>query len=144
MSYLILNLNNELYKIAEDDLEKNAILINRELIQKTISITTQDFQDLQLYKKLFESSDGVNYTLKPSLGYNSDKKEIENYINYLMESIRFFLDNNKQNPMINKWQTYYDYLNSFNINTINFPLNISFEEYLYNNNVSVLNTLQLP
>jgi hypothetical protein len=55
-----------------------------------------------------------------------------------------FTNNNPNHSLLNRWNDYYNQVNSLNLDSITYPLNKSLEQYFKDQNQISLNTLQLP
>jgi len=148
MSYFIFlkdldNVEGSLYRIAENQSDLD-----------NLNIIKTDYKILEDSQANF---DLVKYRNK-SVFYNNNslifkdhqiiptriKIHLELYISQVLKSIKIFLENNPNHILYNRWNDYYNQLNSLNLDSISFPLNISLEQYLKNQNQTSLNTLQLP
>ena len=72
---------------------------------------------------------------------------LENYsgINpYIRKMRKEFLKNNKNHQLFNRWNNYYTQLNNLDLNSIEYPLNKSLEQYFKDQNLPSLNPLQIP
>lgn len=148
MPYLIFqNLNNvdgSLYKIAESTSDLDKLNIEKSLY-KILEISIDNFENIKLTKKICNKFQN-EIPLITDLPYTHslNKEDIVKYITNFKNLIKNFTDNNPNHSDYTKWNNYYNFLNNFNVNNITYPLNISFEEYLKNNNQTYLNPLQIP
>jgi hypothetical protein len=138
--------NTALYKIAEnsDELKNFNIIVNHyDLIEDNNS---QNFLDVKLNKKIVvkHENNSILYQDDVSEKGFKNKEQLDKHIVIAKNTIKLFLDNNLNNSLFSKWNNYYNQLSSLDTNSINYPLNISLEEYFYNSNLPILNTLQLP
>ena len=152
MSYFIFskNLNDiegTLHKIAENQSDLN-----------NLNITLSDYKIIEDSQENFNA---VKFGTKYPLKYNNNvisfdtveivegkglfnKDQLQSYVNNYKILIKQFTDNNPNNPLFNKWDNYYNQLNSFDLNTITYPLNKSLEQYFNDLGQPSLNPLQLP
>lgn len=137
-------INGSLYKIAENKFD----LDNLNIIQsnyKIIEVSQNNFDDVKYVIKQVLNYDGntVNYL---DIEYTGavDKNSFLKEINGCKNAIIQFLNVNKGHPLYSKWNDYYNQLSNLNLNNINYPLNISLEQYLNNIGQTSLNILQLP
>jgi hypothetical protein len=159
MSYFIFlkNTNNNegsLYRIAENQSDLN----NLNIIQSDYKI----IEDSQI------NFDAVKYGTKNIISFNSDtityedivtvfsdgvkdgvvvksaKEYLNDYILNCKNIINQFLKNNQNHQLFNRWNDYYNQLNNLNLNSIQYPLNTSLEQYFKDQNLPSLNPLQIP
>jgi hypothetical protein len=149
------NVDGTLYRIAENQNDLN-----------DLNIVLSDYKIIEDSQVFF---DAVKYGTKQIVKYNnnliiSEDLEIK-YIDIVnkdgkiilfakqllgidisvcKESIHVFLKNDKNHPQFEKWNSYYNQLNSLNLDSIQFPLNCSLEQYFKNQGLVSLNPLQLP
>jgi hypothetical protein len=137
------NVENTLYRIAENQFDLN----NLNISQTDCKI----IEDSQL------NFDLVKYGNKFIIKYNNniityvdhiisflDKKMLQKHIDSFKNSIKQFIDNNPGHLLFNRWNNYYNQLNSLDLNTITYPLNMSLEQYFKDQGQESLSTLQLP
>jgi len=149
MAYFIFNknsdkINGSLCKIAENKSD----LDNLNIIQsnyKIIEVSQNNFNDVKYIIKQILNYDGntVNYLDFEHKG-PVDKNSFLKEINVCKNAIKQFLDADKEHPFYNKWNDYYNQLNSLNLDTITYPLNKSLEQYFNDLGQPSLNILQLP
>ena len=148
MSYFIFlknfdNVEGGIYKIAENQSDLN----NLNIIQSDYKI----IEDSQ------ENFNSVKYRTKAVLKYNNNtiffdneskkydiKDDLKNEIDNFKHSIKQFTDNNPNHPLYNRWNDYYNQLNSLNLNNIIYPLNKSLEQHFNDLGQPSFNILQLP
>jgi len=160
MSYFIF-LNNQddvggtLCKIAENqnDLNNlNIILSDYKIIEDSqvffdaVKYRTQDI--IKYSNNLIISEPLVTVfqdeVLKNGQIIKSAKEFLNDYIITCKNLINLFLKNNNTHPNFKIWSDYYDQLNSLDLDSIEYPLNYSLEQYFKNQNLISLNPLQLP
>jgi hypothetical protein len=160
MSYFIF-LNNQddvggtLCKIAENqnDLNNlNIILSDYKIIEDSqvffdaVKYRTQDI--IKYSNNLIISEPLVTVfqdeVLKNGQIIKSAKEFLNDYIITCKNLINLFLKNNNNHPNFKIWSDYYDQLNSLDLDSIQYPLNYSLEQYFKNQNLISLNPLQLP
>jgi len=148
MAYFIFNKNSEglngsLYKIAENESDLNNL--NLQTSEYKIIIDSQENFNAVKYKtKYAESYNGgtINY-INMEVGFAS-KDQLTKYIDESSKFIKNFTEKNLNHPLYNIWNSYLNQLNSFNVDNITYPLNISLEQHFNNLNQLALNTLQIP
>ena len=146
MSYFIF-LNNQtqdsLYRIAENQSDLNNLNIDKS--NYTIIEDTQiNFENVKygLKNAIKYNGQTITYSDNPAISIN--KNDLTNIINALKISIEQFLKNNVNHPLYNRWNDYYNQLNSLNLNSITYPLNKSLEQYFNDLGQTSLSPLQLP
>jgi len=123
LSYL--NINQSDYKIIENNLE--------------------NYNDVLLRKRypLYYNENNINFI--DQINLFDIKEDLNNYVIQVKKTLKLFTDNNLTNALYTPCINYYNYLDKeFDINLINFPLNISLEEYLSLKNINFINPLQIP
>jgi hypothetical protein len=140
------NIENTLIRIAEDQQELNAILstVND---YKLIEITQEKFNDVKINKSpviKYVDNDVIYNQNQPSSGHFRNSKDLKIILDPIKNNIQFFLDSNKNSLLFDKWNNYLNFLNNLNLESLNYPIESSFEEYLSKNNIFFLNPLQLP
>jgi len=149
MSYFIFlknseNISNNLYKIAKDQTYLNYLNLGNLDNYTIIQDTEENFNLVRLGikgVKTYANNQIIYYDLSYNFG---NKKTAEINLNNIKENIILFLKNNTNSPIFQMWNDYYNQLSNFNLDTINYPLSISFEQYFENNGLISLNPLQLP
>lgn len=147
MSYFIFiksfeDSTGSLYRIAENQSD----LTNLNIIQ----------EDYKIIEDSIDNFNAVKYGTKIVLEYNLntiiykdvinsfDKNLLQIYINNFKKEIKDFTDNNLDHPLFDRWSNYYTQLNNLNLDNINYPLNISLEQYFNEFGQTSLNPLQIP
>jgi len=148
MSYFIFtkdldNVDGTLYRIAENLSDFNNLNISKENY-KIIEDSENNF-NLVKYKTKYASKynqNDINYIDTQIKFLNWD--ELNNYISNVKKEIKCFLDNNPNNSLKSKWDSYYIQLNTLTESQFTFPLNKSLEQYFKDQEQPSLNPLQLP
>jgi len=156
MSYFIFLKNSEgvissLVKIAENQSDLNNSTLN--LSDYTvIEDTQQNFDSVRLGSKFVVSYSAniITYenTVKP--GYenitkiNFSKDILADYIKEYKDEIQLFLQNYQSSPLFTRWTDYYNQLSNLNLNSINYPLNETLEQYFQDNGQPAYSPLQIP
>ena len=149
MSYFVFpknsaNIENILYRIAENELDLNNLNIS-EGAYKIIQDSQDNFLQVKLSNRLCISYDNNDKIVFKNLSpYFKNKLQLNIHIDYIKQSIKSFLDTNESHPNFNNWNNYYNFLSTLNTRPIVYPLNKSFEQYLYDENIPFFNILQLP
>ena len=148
MSYLIFlkdknNIEGSLYAIAEtqNDLDN-------------LNIVKSDYKILEISNDEFNLvKNGIKSVIKyndDAVIYNDSSKIFKNKVELSLtlesykQKIKNFLDNNPNHLLFNKWNNYYNQLNSLDLNLITFPLNKSLEQHFNDLGQPSLNILQIP
>ena len=145
MAYLIVNDQNVLYKIAENDTDKNSLNCTFPPYT-TIDISDADF--LKVKQNLFDIniSDGsATFTDRADPDLSKTEEEIKAYHKMIIEYFKQFLMHNTSNPFYTPCQNYCNYLETLDYSSITFPiLGKTWEQYCEENSIPYLNTLQIP
>jgi len=147
MSYFIFaknleNIPGTIYKIAENEFDLN----NLNIFQSDYKIIedSQNFNDVKYGNKLPLKYNGNTITfINQTISYFL-KTELQNYVNNNKSSIKHFLDINPNHQLFNRWNNYFNQLNNLNLDSINYPLNKSLEQYFNDLAQPSYNILQLP
>ena len=148
MAYLIFikeqNVDGSIFKLAEDINSLNIIKNNVQDLStlNIIEVSTNEFDTIKLYLKLpfkYNNNNQVVYLDNPKIGFQN-KTDLESYIN---GKINAFSINRIKNVDYTQFDLYIEQLKNVNLNTINFPLNTTLEQYFKDNQKSYYNHLQL-
>jgi mRNA-degrading endonuclease YafQ of YafQ-DinJ toxin-antitoxin module len=149
MPYFIFNKNQEdisgtFYRMAENESDLNNLNIeitNYNIIQESL----ENFNNVKFQIKFpisYNISNVINYeNLNPLF---TRKENLEKIVNNLKQQINLFLKNNQNHPLFDRWNSYYNQLNSLDLETINYPLTMSLEQYFNNLGQPSYSVLQLP
>jgi len=148
------NIENTLYRIAENQSDLNNLNINQ-LDYKIIEDSQENFNAVKYGTKgiVKYNNDIITYEntiiifddfLKNGVLVKSGKEYLNDYILNCKNKINQFLKNNKNHQLFNLWNDYYNQLSSLNLDSIQYPLNTSLEQYFKDQNLTSLNPLQLP
>jgi len=148
MSYFIFlknedNIQGSVYKIAENeyDLDNCNININ---FYKIIEDTIENFTAVKFAKKNILSYNNNNIVYTNGTPRFIKKIILQKYVTHFKEYIQNFLSNNPNHPLFNRWQDYYNQLNNLNLDNIDYPLEMSLEEYFFNLQLPSYSPLQVP
>jgi len=147
MAYFIFdkleNVDGSLYRIQENLSDLNNTNINQ--------------NDYKIIEDTQDNFNTVKYSLKSVLKFNNNiiiyentpivpiiKNELKFKINEIKNIINPFLKNNKNHPLFDRWNNYYNQLNSLDLDSITYPLNKSLEQYFNDLGQPSYNILQLP
>jgi hypothetical protein len=146
MPYIILNKStNGIYAVVENDSHKNEFNTNlydvktidetsfNNIILSLVDVTTNDNGNTFSY---------VDIKNGP-LPYLLNKENFVNYINNLKNNLKSFLESNPNSVIYTKGNVFLNSLNTLNINSINFPLSTTVEEYFKQQNIGFLHPYQI-
>jgi hypothetical protein len=159
MAYFIFtkteNNSGSIYRIAENQSDLN----NLNIIQSDYTIIEEsslNFNAVKYGTKNIIQYSGNTITYEDSFIdfkdetnqkgeiVKSAKQILSDYISNLKVFIQNFTNNNKNHPLFNRWNDYYNQLNTLNLDNITYPLNVSLEQYFKENNKNSFHPLQLP
>jgi hypothetical protein len=144
MAYIIRQ-GNILSKIAKDDTDKNEQNLSSE-IYSSIDISDSDFLKLKKSRATV-TIDGDNVTINDVASTTfEDSNALTLEIDSIKYSLKQFLDisSNSSKAIYSVAQTYYNTLDIFDVSTISFPLNKTWEEYCEENSITYIHPLQIP
>jgi hypothetical protein len=158
MAYFIFIKNSEdvqntLYRIAENEFDLNNLNISQ-TNYKIIEDSQSNFDAVKYgTKNVLKYNNNITYedkitsfedVIKDGLLVKSGKEYLNDYVLNCKNAINQFLKNNQNHQLFNRWNNYYNQLNSLDLNTITYPLNTSLEQYFKDQGQESLSTLQLP
>jgi len=139
------NINNTIYRIAENENDLNNLNIFQN-DYKIIEDSQSNFNLVKLRTKhpcKYDNNTITYIDFIPTVAFTS-QKELQEYINFIKQSIKQFTDNNPSHPLLSRWSNYYMQLNNLNLDSITYPLNKSLEQYFSDLGQTSLNPLQIP
>jgi|TARA_R100001460_G_scaffold20153_1_gene41874 hypothetical protein len=147
MAYVIVNTSdNEIYRIAENDAAKNDQNVLWELYS-AVDITDEEFTKIKTNAATVTVSGG-SATVTDVTGFSSEgdsKENLQAYHTNIKTLLKGFLDNNPSSKSLySAAQTYYNYLNVLDYDSLSYPLNKGWEKYCEDNSISYLHALQIP
>lgn len=148
MSYFIFQKNmdgvvNSLYRIADNENDLNNLNINKS--DYKIVQDSQGIYNNVRYNKIRVTKYTGNNVSFENLNFNYKAAiELNNYVQNVLQTIKFFLNNNPNHVDYVKWKNYYDQLLNFDYKSITYPFTISIEEHFQNISQPSLNPLQVP
>ena len=145
MAYLIFknncdNITGSLCSIAEN---QNDLSYLETVENKIIEISSEQFLQIQLNNVIANKYNGEVVTYINTDASFRLKEHLQVYINGLINQFNKILLNNPDSYFKNKAVNYVNLISNYDLDSISYPLNSSFEEYLKNNNQTVLNILQV-
>jgi len=147
MSYFIFspnldNVEGVLYRIAENESDLNNLNIDKSYY-KIIEVSQSNFDLVKLRNKHVKYNGNTVIYLDETNSFKF-KIELQIHIDNLKNSISKFIKNNPNHTLINRWNNYYTQLNNLNLDSIQYPLNTSLEQYFKDQNLISLSPLQIP
>jgi hypothetical protein len=135
-----LNINKESYKIIEDSQENfNLVKYGNKFPLKYVDNTiVYKTTEISFLDNVFIDKNGEQIISKTA------KELLKKYIEDYKIIIKQFLNNNPNHNLFSRWNSYYDQLNNFNLDSVTYPLNKSLEQYLNDVGQLSLSPLQLP
>lgn len=137
------DVSGSFYRIAEDENFLNSFNIIKS-DYKIIEDSSANFIAVQECTKYPDKYVGNTITYVNNSVSFKTKIKLYNYIDTFKKSISLFLSLNPNNIHYSLWNDYLQQLTNFNLESLEYPLNISLEKYFKNNNLPSLNPLQLP
>lgn len=148
MSYFVFIKNSEnqegsLCKIAENESDLNNLNIVKDAYT-ILEDTLENFNDVKFGNKavIKYSNNSIIYDVANIYFYNS--WFLTNYINKQKNEIQNFLNINLNHPLFNRYQNYYNQLNNFNVDSVQYPFQISLEKHFDNLQLPSYSPLQIP
>lgn len=132
--------NNNIYKIATDTDISNFASSD---LRTIMDLSDSDFNQVITNQKHLVLSDGV-LSLEDVGYYYVSAEVLQVYIDNLIKTLNFFLNSNKENGMYDRLLAYKNFLIEFETNSIEYPLNKSWEQYCNENSISFFHSLQIP
>jgi hypothetical protein len=131
-----------IYKIAENQFDLN----NLNIIQSDYKIIEDSEENFNLVKNniKFPSFYDNSFIYFVDVFNSYDRNLLETIIESYKNKITEFLQNNPDHPLYNKWNNYFNQLNNFDFDALNYPLDMSLEQYFSMKGLTSLNILQLP
>ncbi len=147
MSYFIFlkdseNIAGTIYKIAENQFDLNNLNLQQS-DYKIIEDSQENFNSVKngIKYPLFYNNNFISFVQVPN---SYDRDELEKNIENFKNEITLFLKNNPNHALYNKWNDYFNQLNNFDLDILNYPLDMSLEQYFNIRSLPSLNILQLP
>jgi len=137
------NITGSLYRIAENQSDLNNLNINPS-DYKIIEDSQTNFNFVKFGNKLIDKYNNNEIIYTDTNIIFEKKDNLQFYINELKKTIKLFLDNNINHSSFEVWNTYYNQLNSLNLDSITYPINKSLEQYFNDLGQPSYNILQLP
>jgi hypothetical protein len=137
------NLNGICYHIAENEEDLNNSNIVK-LDYKIIEDSLTNFESVKFGSKVILGYNDNNIIYSNNSTSFLKKEDLQNYVNFFKNKIKQFTDNNLYHPLFNRWNDYYIQLNNLNLDNINYPLDMSLEQYFKDLGQPSFSSLQVP
>ena len=137
------NIEGSLYRIAENQSDLNNLGITQS-DYKIIEDSQNNFNFVKFGNKFITKYSNNEITYIDTNAIFKNKNNLQFYVNNLKNTIKLFLENNTNHSSFNVWNTYYNQLNSLDLDSITYPLNKSLEQYFNDLEQPSYNILQLP
>jgi hypothetical protein len=136
------NVSGTVCKIAENQSDLNNLNITQS-DYKIIEDSESNFNLVKLGNKYIDkyNSNEIIYKDQTNL---FEKNNLQLSVDNFKKLIKQFTDNNKNHPLYDRWNNYYNQLNNLNLDSITYPLNTSLEQYFNDLGQPAFNILQLP
>tara|TARA_Y100001937_G_C7116426_1_gene330353 strand:+ start:411 stop:854 length:444 start_codon:yes stop_codon:yes gene_type:complete len=146
MAYIIFNNRGELLNIAANDTELGWWVFADNCTVKDVS--QSDFDNVR-FNLMTCSLDGDTINYESKLGIDTDgtpfttyiwtdAAELQSHLDLLKNKLQESIDNGHT-----QYQDYLNYLESFDVSSLTYPLNQSWEQWCNDNGVNFYNTLQI-
>jgi len=147
MAYLVFNSDNSLFRIASNDTDLGNLNLPDPLgsSYNLQTINDSDFESVR--KNLKEVSfDGTTITYTDQTWKWPNQDVLNNYfVSIVYDRCEAFLNvNQDSHPMYNSIRNYQMDVQSFDISSLTYPMEISWEEYCSNNSITYYHPLQIP
>lgn len=146
MAYFIFTKNlseGNLYKIASNDADKDALHFSpAHSIVKDVS--DEDFLKIRSERSQVYLDDNDNVIIEDRSCSYTDASGLQGTIDSHIKLCNRFIEDreNENNPLLSRVTSYRDMCQSFDVSTINFPLNDTWEGYLLDNSIDFISPLQ--
>lgn len=135
-------LTGSVVKTVENINDLNTLNINKNDYH-VLEDNVQDFDQIKLNIKFPVKYIQNNVIFEENI-VNFDRLNLKRKIEDDCALIKNFLKSNENHTQFQKWNSYFNQLNNFNLDNITYPLTITLEQYFKNNNQQYFNILQLP
>jgi len=144
MAYFIFNSDNNIVKIAADDIERDNNNINITASNYTlVSVTDEQFNKVRLNRGIPTlNSDQVVIT--DIIDNKESENRLQEYLQDVSKTLKRFLKNNPSHPKFDAFEQYQELVYGFDTSSLTFPLNKSWESYCNDNSITFFHPLQIP
>jgi len=147
MAYLVFNSDNSLFRIAANDTDLGNLNLPDPL-GSSYNLQTINDSDFELVRKNLKevSFDGTTITYTDQTWKWPNQDVLNNYfVSIVYDRCEAFLNvNQDSHPMYNSIRNYQMDVQSFDISSLTYPMEISWEEYCSNNSITYYHPLQIP
>jgi len=153
MAYFIFTKNcedikNTLCRMAENELDFNSLNASSD-VYKIIEVSQNDFNDVKYGRKLVDSYNLENVINYVNLIYGENdiqynKKQLQDYVTKVKSALQQFIDSNPNHGLFARCNSYLNQLTALNLDNINYPLEKSLEQHLYDIGQTSFHPLQIP
>lgn len=148
------NDKTRVFKIAATESDLNNLNLGA---YTTISVSDSEYNNIRNSTKTIESYDGTTFTyidnplqeIAPDKTYwcaynNGD--ELQEYLNIVIQRCNDFLEvsSNSSNSLFSDINSYKNYLSSFDVSSLTYPMNVNWEKYCEDNSITFFHPLQIP
>ena len=137
------DLTGTCYRIAENISDLNNLNLDQSSY-KIIEDSIDNFNAVKYGTKSIVSYNNNTIVYEPVSGTIENKKDFQLILDSTITHLNLFLKYNINHPQYNQFNNYSIQLKNLNIDNITFPLNISLEQYLKDQNLPSFNYLQIP
>ena len=144
MAYLIVNTDNQLYRIAANETDKNNF--NCSMPPYTaIDISDADFLKVKQNLVITNISNGTaTFTNIDYTDYTIQESMLVDYHKDVIQSIKSFLDANPNNSFYTEANNYRNYLLGLDYSSLPLPISQTWEKYCQDNSIAYIHPLQIP
>ena len=148
MSYFVFAKNEEnvdgaIYRIAENENDLNNLNIVFSSY-KIIEDSLENFNEVKFGTKNVAKYENNSVVYEIINTNYIDSNVLTFYLNNIKKPLQNFLNTNPNHPSFNNFQNYYTQLNNFDVNSVQYPLQISLEKYFNNLQLPSYHPLQIP
>lgn len=148
------NDKTHIFRIAATESDLNNLNLGA---YTTISVSDSEYNNIRNSTKTVESYDGTTFTyldnpiqeIAPGKTYwcaYNTADDLQQYLNIVIQRCNDFLEvaSNSSNALFGDITTYRDYLSSFDVSSLTYPMNINWEKYCEDNSITFFHPLQIP
>ena len=139
MAYFIFNSDNNIVKIAADDIERDNNNINITASNYTlVSVTDEQFNKVKLNRGIPTlNSDQVVIT--DIIDNKESENRLQEYLQDVSKTLKRFLKNNPSHPKFDAFEQYQELVYGFDTSSLTYPLDKSWESYCNDNSITQTN-----
>jgi hypothetical protein len=137
------NVSGTICKIAENQSDLNNLNITQS-DYKIIENSESNFNLVKLGNKHIDKYNNNDIIYSDQSNSFENKNNLQCHVDNLKKQIKEFTDSNKNHPLYDRWNNYYNQLKDLNLDSITYPFNTSLEQYFNDLGQPSLNILHLP